>query len=106
MTGRRVTVPDLPRMSVQEGCPDLPMWSSRAPLSHVLLVRAFTDVDTLLEQFATDPLSSPQPVLPGHFLDQGHSCFRNLQLRRPCSGLVFTKQARIPGDATAGASSS
>jgi hypothetical protein len=42
----KVTGLDLLRMSVQEGCPGLPMWSSRAHLSHVLLDRAFTDVDT------------------------------------------------------------
>jgi hypothetical protein len=36
--------------------------------------------------------------------DLGHSCFRNLRLRRTGSGLVFPKQARIPGDASAGAS--
>ena len=59
VTGRGVTGPDLLRMSVQKGCPGLPMWSSRAHLSQVLLDRAFTDVDTELEQFATDPLSSP-----------------------------------------------
>jgi hypothetical protein len=68
VTGRKSQAPDLLRMSAQEGCPGLPMWSSRAHLSHILLDRAFTDVDTQLEQFATDPLSSPQSVILGHVL--------------------------------------
>ena len=42
----KVTGPDLLRMSMQEGCPGLPTWASRAHLSHILLDRAFTDVDT------------------------------------------------------------
>ena len=43
---QKVTGPNLLRMSAQEGGPGLTMWSSRAHLSHILLDRAFTDVDT------------------------------------------------------------
>jgi hypothetical protein len=85
----KITGPDLLRMSAQEGCPGLPRWSSRAHLFHVCLDRAFTDMDTELEPFATDPLRSPQPVIPGHVLDQGHSLFRDLRFERRRSGRVF-----------------
>ncbi len=38
---QKVIGPNLLRMSAQEGCPGLTMWSSRAHLLHILLDRAF-----------------------------------------------------------------
>ncbi len=39
-------------------------------MPHVLLNGAFADADAHLEQFAPDPLCSPQSVVPCHGLDQ------------------------------------
>ena len=44
------------------------------------------------------------PIVSRHFLDQSHGCCGYLWFGRCCSGLVLPEQARIPGDATAGAS--
>ena len=73
-------------------------------MPHVFLNGAFGDADAQLESFATDPFRSPEPILRRHFLDQGHGFCGYLWFGRCCSGLVLPEQARIPADATAGAS--
>ncbi len=88
----KVTGPDLLCMSAQEGCPGLPMWSSRAHVSHVFLDCAFTDVNIELEQFATDPLGSPQSVVPGHVLDQDHDLCSYLWFASSCQ--VFARNSQ------------
>jgi hypothetical protein len=46
---QEITGPDLPGMSVKEGRPVLPTWSSRVHLSHLFLDSAFADSNTQLE---------------------------------------------------------
>ena len=89
---QEIAGPDLPGMSAQEGRPVLTPWPSRTHVSHVLLDCSLADAKPQLEPFATDPLGSPEQILRCHFLDQGHSLFRDLRLRRTCSGFVLPVQ--------------
>ena len=57
---------------------------------------AFRNVKAQLEQFATDPLCPPQAIVPGHFLDQGHSLCGELWCGRCCSGFVFPVELEAP----------
>jgi hypothetical protein len=84
---QEIAGPDLPGMSAQEGRPVLTPWPSRTHVSHVFLDRSLADAKTQLEPFAADPFGSPEQILRCHFLDQGHSLFRGLRLRRTCPGL-------------------
>jgi hypothetical protein len=45
-----------------------------------------------LEEFTTNPLSSPKAILHRHFLDESHGFCGDLWLGRCCSGLVFPVQ--------------
>ncbi len=63
-------------------------------MPHVLLNGAFADADAQLEEFATDPFSSPEPILRRHFLDQSHGFCGYLWFRRCCSELVLPEQAK------------
>jgi hypothetical protein len=45
-----------------------------------------------LEEFTTNTLSSPQAILPCHFLDYSHGFCGDLWFGRCCSGLVFPVQ--------------
>jgi hypothetical protein len=89
VTGRRVAGPDLLSMRAEEGLPGLPTWPGGAHGSHVLLNGALADAYPQLEQFALDALCSPESVVPGHLLNQGHRLCGEFRLRRCCSGLVF-----------------
>ena len=51
-----------------------------------------TDVDAQFEQFDTNTLCSPQPIVPGHLLDQSHGLLRYSWLERSCLGLVLPKE--------------
>ena len=68
----KVARPDLLGMSMNERPPRLSLWSCSMNLPHVLLNSAFRNVNAQLEQFASDALCSPESVVPGHLLDQGH----------------------------------
>jgi hypothetical protein len=48
----------------------------------ILLDGPFTDTDTQLEQFATDPLRSPDPILRHHLLDQDNGLCSYFRLMR------------------------
>jgi hypothetical protein len=61
-------------------------------MPHVLLNGTFREVNAQLEEFAADPLCSPEAILRCHVLDQRHSLCRDLWLGRGCSGLVFPVQ--------------
>src|SRR5215469_11452647 len=74
---KKVAGPDLLGMGTQERLPGLSMWSCGAHSSHVFLNSALTNVDAQLEQFATNTLCSPESVVPGHLLDQGHRFLGN-----------------------------
>ena len=50
------------------------------------------DTKAQLEQFSPDPFRSPQSVVPGHFLDQGHGLWGDLWFGRRRSGLVLPIQ--------------
>jgi hypothetical protein len=50
------------------------------------------DMKTQLEEFATDPLCSPEWIVPCHLLNQGDGLSRDLRCGRNCSGLVFPKE--------------
>jgi hypothetical protein len=52
------------------------------------------DAKTQLEQFAPDPLRSPQSVIPGHFLDQGHGLCGYLWFVSSCSGFVLAEEPK------------
>ena len=52
------------------------------------------DAKTQLEQFAPDPLRSPQSVVPGHFLDQGHGLSGDLWCASSCSGFVLPEESK------------
>ena len=64
-----VAGPDLLSMGVEEGLPGLPTWPGGAYGSHVLLNGPLADAYPQLEQFASDALCSPEPVVPGHLLN-------------------------------------
>src|SRR5215472_10581976 len=84
-----VAGPDLLSMGVEEGLPGLSTWPGGAHGSHVLLNGPLADAYPQLEQFASDALCSPESVVPGHLLNQGHRLCGEFRLRRCCSGLVF-----------------
>lgn len=90
--GEKVTGPDLLSMGVQERLPGLSMWSCGAHSSHVLLNRPLADADAQLKQFAPDALCSPQSIVPGHLLDQGHGLLGDPWRERSCPGLVLPKE--------------
>jgi hypothetical protein len=77
------------RKKVFQFCPD---GASCAHLSPIFLHGAFADVSTQLEQFATNPLRSPQSVVPGHLLDQGHGLCGYLWFASSCSGCVLPEE--------------
>ncbi len=88
VTGRRVARPDMLSMSLQKCAPSLSSWLGGADLPHILLNGPLAEADAQLEQFASDPLCSPQSVVPGHFLDQGHSFLGNPWCERSCPRLA------------------
>ncbi len=49
-------------------------------MSHVLLDGSFADAHTQLEQFASDPFRSPEPIVLGHLFDQRDSLWCYLHL--------------------------
>ena len=81
-------------MIVQEGRPVLSPWPSRAHLPHVFLNGAFADAKTELEQFAPDPLRTPEPILHCHFLNQRHGLCGYLWFGSSCSGFVLPIQLK------------
>src|SRR5215472_5358908 len=66
-----VTGPDLCGVSAQKGGPLLASWLMPANTSHILLDRALADAQSQFQQFPTNALSSPQPIVLGHLPDQG-----------------------------------
>src|SRR5262249_49432347 len=62
-------------------------WSS----CHLKVVLV-TDADTQLEQFASDPLRSPQSIVPCHLLDHGHSFLGYPWCSRSCPRRVLPKE--------------
>ena len=57
---QEVARPDLACMVMQKGRPCLASWPSSTDLPHVLLNGALRNVKAELEQFASDPLCSPE----------------------------------------------
>jgi hypothetical protein len=72
----------------------------------VFLDRSVTDMNTQLEQFATNTFRLPQSIVPCHLLDQRHGLSGYLRFGRSRPRFVLPEKSRIPGDATAAASSS
>jgi len=68
-----VTGPGLVRMISDESLPSLSVRPSWVCHPQVLLNRSLADADFELEQLAADALGSPQPVVPGHRLDERKS---------------------------------
>src|SRR5215469_12058712 len=89
---QEITGPDVFGMIVQEGLPGLSSWPCGTDLPHVLLNGPLADVDSQFEQFATNTLCSPQAIVPGHLLDQGHGLLGDPWLERSCPGLVLPKE--------------
>jgi len=90
----KVAGPNLFGMMVQEGGPVLSSLSRCASAPHVLLNGLLAHVNAQLEQFATDPLRTPESILLCHFFDQRHCLFRDFRLRRTCSGFVLPEQPK------------
>jgi|SRR5215471_13058701 len=53
-----------------------------------------TEADAYLEQFTPDAFCTPQSVVPGHLLDQGHGFLGDPWLERSCPRLVLPKELR------------
>ena len=65
----KIAGPDLCGMIVQESSPVLSTWSFEANQLHMLLNGPFTYSNIQLEEFPSDALSSPEPVICRHLLD-------------------------------------
>src|SRR5207237_966354 len=63
--------PSVPLRLLQKGRPPLASWLLGANSSHVLLDRALTHVKAQLQEFSTNPLSTPKPIVLDHLPDQG-----------------------------------
>jgi len=81
VTGRKSQAQIGTSMSAEEGLPGLPTWPGGAHGSHVLLHGAKASAYPQLEQFAPDALCSPESVVPGHLLNQGHRLCGEFRLR-------------------------
>ena len=68
MDNSEVTSPGVGCVVLQEGVPGLT--SFLLCHGHVLLDRAFADLDPQLQQFSADAFCTPQKVIPGHLLDE------------------------------------
>lgn len=68
---QEVAGPDLCGVRVQKGRPPLASWLLGTNRPHVLLDRAFAHRDAQFQQFPTNALSSPEPIVPRHLPDQG-----------------------------------
>jgi len=71
VTCKRVAGPDLSGVVAQEGRPRLASWLVGANSSHVLLDRALADPQAQFQEFSANALSTPEPIVSGHLLDQG-----------------------------------
>jgi hypothetical protein len=69
---QEVASPNICRVIVQKGRPTLSScwWCTNLP--HVLLDGSFTDMHTQFQQFAADPLSTPESIFACHLFDQGN----------------------------------
>jgi hypothetical protein len=67
---QEVARPDLAAVRAQEARPRLAGRARRPDAAEVALDGALADRDAEFEQFASDALGAPEPVLPGHPLDQ------------------------------------
>jgi len=79
---QKVASPDLCGVIVQKGCPPLSPWLRSANSPHVFLDGALAHMNTQFQQFPTNPLSAPEPILRRHFSDQCDSFRRYLGLVR------------------------
>jgi hypothetical protein len=67
---QEVARPDLCGVIVQKGCPFLSSWPGSADSPHVLLNGSLADTNAQFQEFPTNPLSTPKPILPRHLSDQ------------------------------------
>jgi hypothetical protein len=77
---QEITGPYLCRMIAEKGPPSLSMSASWMDLLHILLDGPFTHPNIQLEEFSTDALRSPEPIVGRHFFDQGNRLGRELRL--------------------------
>jgi hypothetical protein len=63
---QEVASPDLCRLIAQKGSPSLSSWLGCANVSDVLLDGSLAHINAQLQQFSTNPLSTPQSILHGH----------------------------------------
>lgn len=68
---QEVAGPGFVGMIAQERRPALAGWSRSSNSAHVLLDRALRHADVELQQFAANPLGSPETIAPGHPFDEG-----------------------------------
>jgi hypothetical protein len=94
LTWRRITGPDFFVMIAYEGAPALSSPSRFADMPHILLNGSFTQPNTQLEQLATDPLRSPEPILRRHLLDQNDGLCGYFRFMRVGLGSALPIQAK------------
>jgi hypothetical protein len=70
VTGKRVASPDLCGVIVHKGCPPLSPWLRSTNSPHIFLDGALAHMNTQFQQFPTNPLSAPEPILLRHLSDQ------------------------------------
>jgi hypothetical protein len=67
---QEVTGPDVRRVIAQKRAPLLPSWRLCTNRPHVLLDGALTHAEVQFQQFTTNPLSTPKPIVFRHLPDQ------------------------------------
>src|ERR1035437_5493874 len=85
---QEVAGPDAVRVVMQEGGPGLARVSRRPSAPQVLLDGRFGDVDVQLEQFTTDPFSTPRVVGRGHLAHERDGLRCNGWSMRRCGGVT------------------
>src|SRR5258706_4931029 len=91
---QKITSPDFCRVIAQEHFPGLSTSSYWATLPHILLDSPFTDANIQLEEFTTNPLCSPKPIICGHLFDQRNYLRREPRLPHLRLRFVLPEQAK------------
>jgi hypothetical protein len=77
---QEVTSPDLRRVIAEKRAPLLTSWLVGANRPHVLLNGALAHTQAQFQQFSTNALGSPEPIVRRHLSDQGNRFRGDLRL--------------------------
>ena len=91
---QEVACPDLSGVVAQKGRPLLASWPLGANASHVFLYRPLADPYAQFQEFAANPLCTPEPIVPRHLSDQDDCFLGDLGLARSGLGLTLPIQAK------------